>query len=375
MNFIRFFSLPVVRYKAWRLASRIFLGNTAGVSIGEALYRDLEEDWKREEVSFHIVARKNIADAYIEHYDFPDSYPPYFPRQFAFPPRVAYMLRDVAVSSSSGLIRIPGGRAFQQSIGSVPRFYRRGIIDMMKPVKFRDVNYAVVPFSPLSYFHLIFEAVPQVLIARMAFPESRVLLPSRHPGVMDQILELAGVPKDGRIFASGSFRFDQAVLVPRIAESGFVPSSDIMLLRNTFLPRLAPFENSTGLKVYISRSHSFNRPIANESVLESELEKIGFKIFHFEEMSFADQLSTVQKSSIIVAPHGAGLSNLFAAKPGTKVLEIIFPEWFNACYAKLSSQLQLDYKFIRVKKSVNRLEIPIDAVLSIIDRFYDGEMS
>ena len=54
----------------------------------------------------------------------------------------------------------------------------------------------------------------------------------------------------------------------------------------------------------------------------------------------------ISNASTIVAPHGAGLANLVAARPGTEVVEILSRNWFNTCYAKLSVQLGCDYHFV-----------------------------
>ena len=42
---------------------------------------------------------------------------------------------------------------------------------------------------------------------------------------------------------------------------------------------------------------------------------------------------------MIVAPHGAGLSNLVFCRPGTTVIEIFSPQWLNLAFWKLAAQL------------------------------------
>ena len=355
-----------LRYKSWRLATRLLLGKSAGAAVGENLYRDLEEDWKRPDVASHILERRMLADAYVQRYSFAREYPAYFPRAFAFPPRVAYRLQDIVVSPLSGLYRLPGGRALQQSMGSIPRFYRNGIVDMLRPASTLKTEQPVIVFSPLDYFHLLWEAFPQVVLARQAFPETRVLMPSQHPAVMDRMLDLLGIPAEDRLVSSHPVRLHHAILVPRLPESGFVPAFDIQALRNVLLPNLGATDMESPEKLYISRSHATNRPIENESRLEMILENRGFRIAHFEEMDFASQLKAIRAARVIVAPHGAGLSNLLAARAGTSVLEIIFPSWFNTCYAKLSLQLGLHYQFIRAKDDAGSV-LPVDEVVSTIE--------
>ena len=59
----------------------------------------------------------------------------------------------------------------------------------------------------------------------------------------------------------------------------------------------------------------------------------------------------ISNASTIVAPHGAGLANLVAARPGTEVVEILSRNWFNTCYAKLAVQLGCDYRFVETRLS------------------------
>eukprot|EP00040_Diaphanoeca_grandis_P036219 m.230123 g.230123 ORF g.230123 m.230123 type:complete len:455 (-) comp33572_c0_seq6:11-1375(-) len=60
--------------------------------------------------------------------------------------------------------------------------------------------------------------------------------------------------------------------------------------------------------------------------------------------SVNEQLVAFHISPAVIAPHGAGLVNLVAAKPGTCVVEVMPPgDIFNICYMKLSYLLGLKY--------------------------------
>jgi len=58
-----------------------------------------------------------------------------------------------------------------------------------------------------------------------------------------------------------------------------------------------------------------------------------------------EQIDCVQSAKAIVAPHGAGLTNLAWANRGTKVVELFSREYTTACYWLIADMLGLDYAF------------------------------
>ena len=97
------------------------------------------------------------------------------------------------------------------------------------------------------------------------------------------------------------------------------------------------------------------------------MEKNGFEILFFEEMPFTQQMTTVDEAEIIVAPHGSGLANIIAGSSGLKIIEIISPNWFNTCYAKLAVQCGFKYRYVTTDPDgKNSYRIPIDWVVGQI---------
>lgn len=75
--------------------------------------------------------------------------------------------------------------------------------------------------------------------------------------------------------------------------------------------------------LYISRRDSRMRTMANEAELERRLIELGFSVVTMSGRPLVEQISIVRAARIVVAPHGAGLSLLLFARPGTRVFEII----------------------------------------------------
>jgi capsular polysaccharide biosynthesis protein len=146
--------------------------------------------------------------------------------------------------------------------------------------------------------------------------------------------------------------------------SGFVDPRVIELLRTTYLtPEVPPLEHANR-KLYISRTKTAGRRLANEAELERSLSKNDFSIVYAEDLSFDNQISLFRQADVIAAAHGAGLANLVWCNPGCRVLEIFPASYLNDCYARLSRSLDLQYSFVRcVSCKEAHGEIPIAEVL------------
>lgn len=77
-------------------------------------------------------------------------------------------------------------------------------------------------------------------------------------------------------------------------------------------------EGSSHRKIIVSRSLARTRRLLNEDWLVKELE--GFELVHLESLTFAEQVAMFSEARVVIAPHGAGLTNLVFGR-GIKVFE------------------------------------------------------
>ena len=94
-------------------------------------------------------------------------------------------------------------------------------------------------------------------------------------------------------------------------------------------------------KVFISRRKAFSRQIVNENDVIEALATLGFVAYSLEEMSFLDQVRLFSQAKIIVAPHGAGLTNMIFAQNLT-IIELICSS-IPLSFANLSRGLGFQY--------------------------------
>jgi hypothetical protein len=107
-----------------------------------------------------------------------------------------------------------------------------------------------------------------------------------------------------------------------------------------------PESNKHPRFLYLSRGNANTRRIENENELKTGLKKMGFVCVRAEELSFKEQVELFQNAEAIIAPHGAGLTNLIFCRRGTRVFEIFPIGYIRPDYALISEKCGLDYFFI-----------------------------
>jgi capsular polysaccharide biosynthesis protein len=214
----------------------------------------------------------------------------------------------------------------------------------------------IVSCPPTGYFHWLLERMPVLLQALSLVPGAQILIPKKPPAYLLNALELLFGPQElkKRLIVAGKPVSVASLVMPRLEiHSGFVHPHDIQLLRNAFKTKV-PFESAgRDAYLYVSRSKAPRRRLGNEQTLEEKLSSIGFRIVHAEEMSFQDQIAVFSKARFIVAPHGAGLSNIVWADSPCRILEIFPSEMSNDCYARLAVSLGLEYDYVVCEADVS----------------------
>jgi Glycosyltransferase 61 len=174
-----------------------------------------------------------------------------------------------------------------------------------------------------NYFHWMCQALPTLeYIKRTAHPECRIVI-GRPSSWTLQSLEMAGF---------GPERID--IIdddVVRTYENLYFPFSDIghyHWLRpglESFYGAMRPSDPHPDEMecVYVSRRGALRRPMRNEDALEGELAARGFSIVRLEDLRLSQQIDWFRRAKLVVAPHGAGLTNLIFCKKGTPVYELV----------------------------------------------------
>jgi hypothetical protein len=97
-------------------------------------------------------------------------------------------------------------------------------------------------------------------------------------------------------------------------------------------------------RIFIDRSSSMRGSgLVYDSDFYKFIAKQKIKIIKLEDMTISAQRLLFEEAELVIALHGAGLTNLVFCKKGTKVVEIFSPEFGSPAYAMVSAKQELDY--------------------------------
>lgn len=81
--------------------------------------------------------------------------------------------------------------------------------------------------------------------------------------------------------------------------------------------------------IYLSRQDTKARPILNEDALIERLRGLGFEIYLATGRPILEQIQLFREARLVVAGHGAGVSNMLFAREGAALLELIQASYLN----------------------------------------------
>ncbi len=262
-------------------------------------------------------------------------------------PIEGFLLRENRIIDASGFSDI-------RTIGRLGRFRFPKIYRKMS-----DQNLVYLGHTEgnvFNYYHNIIDYFSRIFVLKEAnlFESFVLILPkklknSTYTGIIEYLVE--------KYFFKVSINFTSNLYQYKIGKLYYV--CPVTLDENAFLNPLLQrgfkfIANSTKEErnfsqpkfLFISRGKQKTRNIVNYSEVSSFLKGYNFKEVHLEDLGFEEQIHLFNSASVVVAPHGAGLTNLVFANRGTKVIEIVPTERKGSHYFYLSISLGLNYKAI-----------------------------
>jgi tetratricopeptide (TPR) repeat protein len=223
---------------------------------------------------------------------------------------------------------------------------------LLPPVKKIEGTVAVLAglFNDV-YFHWMFDILPRWELLHLGGIEldniDWFFISDRLP-FQQETIALLGIPVD-KIITPEAHPHIQAtkLVVPSFPGTvAWMPKWSCDFLRNQFLLPAIDSRSTTIERLYISRQDSHSRRIINEDELLDLLNKFGFQSVTLEAMTVAEQARLLANAGIVISAHGSGLTNLVFCRPGTKVIEILAPNYVYHCYWLVSNLADLDYYYL-----------------------------
>lgn len=189
-----------------------------------------------------------------------------------------------------------------------------------------------------NHSHWLNAHLPKLLLLKERGMLGDVLLPAKRTAAMDGSLRLLGMPPEDfrTIDVDRSLQVDELTLV---GTDRFRPE----LLR--LVPRALPQtpSDTAARRVLISRAGAQRRRLLNEDAVWTLLEPLGFERVRMEALPFEAQVELMRRTAVLVAPHGAGLTNMLFCPQGTRIVEIADLSFPNPNFYAMASALGHDY--------------------------------
>jgi capsular polysaccharide biosynthesis protein len=251
-------------------------------------------------------------------------------------------------------------------VSSVPtRFFRR-----LRPPQPRRVDGRVLVLAARSgakYFHFLFDVVPRLALAAGACDLDAIdaFYVNARRGYERDPLDAAGVPAE-RILdpADAPHVRAKTLIVPSLPRHRGTPpwSRDFLCSR-----LLGAAELARGRRLYVSRgSTPKTRIVCNEDEVIGLLEQHGFETERPEKHPLAEQASMFASAELVVAPHGAGITNMVFCRPGTPLVELFPPPFVLRAFWRQAANLGHPYFYaLGEREAGTRRDVAADMTIDV----------
>ncbi|MHA1231167.1 MAG: glycosyltransferase family 61 protein [Candidatus Helarchaeota archaeon] len=263
-------------------------------------------------------------------------------------------IRNGRVWGENGAIISPDGfllSDISKQLGCLPcehKIFRKFMLP--KIIKSKYTIGVVATDGGNSYFHWMFDVLPRIKLLYESNIEFDKLLINNYSNKLfqNETLKILNINLNKIIPSSDNLFLEASnLIIPSLVNdtSGYIPKWACKFLRESFL-RDNEQNNHKFHYIYISRQKAIGRKVINEEQVMKFLSHLDFKKIILEEMSFKKQVELFNSAKVVIAPHGAGLTNLIFCKQNTKIIEFFSPAYVNPCYYGLSNLVNLDYYYL-----------------------------
>lgn len=278
-------------------------------------------------------------------------------------------------------LQIGVGRA-----GLVNWFYARPQGLPRRTIAFDGPAFALNPYW--NMWHILIEMmIPLVRAARLQAwgdAELTVLTRERRPAFVDAMIEGLRATLGARIAVRAigpldNVRARSLLVADNVCcnvERSFGFPEAIADLRAAFEAAYGrlPDVTGSGRKLYVTRGGAKLRQVINEGEVMEAAKAEGYVIFKPEWSNHVEQLAAFTQAERIVGVHGAGLTNLLFANPGTRVLELFPFDHRKTSMLHLSAEMGLDHRsLLGGKEGVNQaFSVDVTAFKAALAALEDG---
>ena len=263
-----------------------------------------------------------------------------------------------------------------------------GTIGALKdlPVKFRQYNceLAIAPWSHnfggyYAFLLLIMTKLCRIeaVFGRDIWNRAKICYPLLHTSYEQQYLQKLGISEEVLVDTRQlwtKIKPKNLILANNQSEINRISPTDIQLLRQRFLSDRIDSNKRKNRKIFLSRRN--RRVLINEAEVRNLLTEYNIEIIEDTNYTVDEQIDLFISASVILAVHGAGLSNLVWCAPKTKVIELFYSGYTKPGFYYLSLVLNLEYVCLFDKSEAEdnfahqyfNLEIDLQLLRQLLDK-------
>lgn len=227
---------------------------------------------------------------------------------------------------------VPGGHALLNSC-RLPKPTRLPGRTLVLSVRAAGVNY-------FNWMTLLLPRIKLMDRAGYSFDQfDQILVNRMETGYQLETLVSFGVPIKKCVSSDSqrTWSFEEAVIPSLPYQAGFSRYWALDFIKRRFVKKHdSPLKSSK--LIYISRGDATLRRVVNELELEERLHAMGFITVCFDGMKVARQAEIMSEARCVVAPHGAGLTNLMFCPNKIDVVELHAADYYSSSFWWISTR-------------------------------------
>jgi len=186
--------------------------------------------------------------------------------------------------------------------------------------------------------HFFFDAMFRVALFDQLSDFQFLVPPKLHPWHRG-LIEAVGIEPHQMVHQEEPGTRVEELVVCHTAQQGYMPRRELIAkFREKVLGRLPQTPPTRPFRrLFTDRSAMKQRRMINQKELEPILKDRGFEMVRWETLTVQEQATLAMETEIMAGPHGSHMINGVICSPGTKVLEIMNPPWWDGSNLRQST--------------------------------------
>jgi hypothetical protein len=193
-----------------------------------------------------------------------------------------------------------------------------------------------------NYYHWLTDSLTRLMLREHLPEPTKILVPENAARFVTETLHLMDLADLCEAPKSKNLLPDRFYFCAPTAMTGAHNPIGYDWLRKTFKSYMGAA--GSGSPVFFTRRSGTRVPPLLER-LEKFFSSVGFEIVDCGELTVREQIRVTSSAPAIAGIHGAAMTNLLWAAPGTRAIELFQPDFLNACYEQIAFQGALDYSW------------------------------